>query len=264
MANKKLVSIFDLNCNNVWSLDEDEVSQLWHKGSSDPEFKNGEQKIKNILHIAFELETLPNDNEHEKARFQSMSYRLFAEGSKSNFTIAIRKKSIKRVTDLSYENVKHISTNMLMELLNNNFGGGWDSISLSIRDIIESAFDITTTTLPTSRLHMAGGTLERKIADGYEVLEISKGSWTEAIFAKKKEPVEKLRFIPESTENSEEDQEEDDNNEEDEDIDDEKTKATHTDDEDEDNDSETSDDTFYNTYIPEAELKDDPEDIGEE
>ena len=29
------------------------------------------------------------------------------------------------------------------------------------------------------------------------MLEIPKGSWVEAIFAKKREPMEKLRFVPE-------------------------------------------------------------------
>ena len=106
--------------------------------------------------------------------------------------MAIRKKEIRRITDLSYENIKHITASDLLKLIEGNFGGGWDSISLTIKDIIESAFDISTTTLPASRIHAAGGTLERKVADGYEVLEIAKGTWVEAIFAKKREPVEKL------------------------------------------------------------------------
>src|SRR5574344_1750741 len=171
MANKKIVSIFDLNCNNVWSLDGPEVSQLWHKGTADPDFRGNEQKLKNVLRLAFDLETLSNSDDRDKTRFQGMGYEIFSEGSKSSNSIAIRKKQIRRITDLSYENVKHISASMLMELLNNNFGGGWDSISLSVRDIIESAFDVSTTTLPTDRLHTPGGTLDRKVADGYEVLE---------------------------------------------------------------------------------------------
>jgi hypothetical protein len=69
---------------------------------------------------------------------------------------------------------------------------------LSIKDIIESTFDISTTTLPASRIHAPGGTLERKVADGYDVLEVAKGTWVEAIFAKKREPMEKLRFISEN------------------------------------------------------------------
>ena len=91
-----------------------------------------------------------------------------------------------RVTDLTYENIRHITAAKLIEVLDRNFGGGWDSLSQSIQDIIESGFDISTTTLPKDRLHKKGGMYEKKVADGYEVLEVSKGSWVEAIFAKVK------------------------------------------------------------------------------
>ena len=39
---------------------------------------------------------------------------------------------------------------------------GWDSLSQSIRDIIESGFDISTTTLPSNRLHKPGGMYDKK------------------------------------------------------------------------------------------------------
>ena len=76
-------------------------------------------------------------------------------------------------------------------MLDRNFGGGWDSISQSIRDIIEQGFDISTTTLPQDRLHNPGGIYEKKVNDGFEVLEIKKGTWVEAIFAKVKPVMEK-------------------------------------------------------------------------
>ena len=91
-----------------------------------------------------------------------------------------------RVTDLTYENIRHITAAKLIEVLDRNFGGGWESLSQSIQDIIESGFDISTTTLPKDRLHKKGGMYEKKVADGYEVLEVEKGSWVEAIFAKVK------------------------------------------------------------------------------
>jgi len=81
-----------------------------------------------------------------------------------------------------------------VEVLDRNFGGGWDSLSQSIKDIIESGFDISTTTLPKDRLHKKGGMYEKKIADGYEVLEVAKGTWVEAIFAKLKPEAEKPRI----------------------------------------------------------------------
>src|SRR3712207_7731612 len=67
--------------------------------------------------------------------------------------VGLKKKPIMRVTDLTYENIRHISASKLIEVLERNFGGGWDSLSQSIQDIIESGFDISTTTLPANRLH---------------------------------------------------------------------------------------------------------------
>ena len=64
-------------------------------------------------------------------------------------------------------------------------------MSQSICDIIESGFDISTTTLPKDRLIKPSGMYEKKLADDFEVLEIPKGSWVEAIFAKAKPIVER-------------------------------------------------------------------------
>lgn len=79
-------------------------------------------------------------------------------------------------------------------MLDRNFGGGWDSLTQSVQDIILSGFDISTTTLPKDRLHKKGGLYEKKVEDGYEVLEVPKGNWVEAIFAKVKPQQEKLRM----------------------------------------------------------------------
>lgn len=99
-----------------------------------------------------------------------------------------------RVTDLTYENIHHISARKLIEVLERNFGGGWDSLSQSLQDIITSGFDISTTTLPKDRLHKAGGLYQKKVDDGFEVLEVPKGTWVEAIFAKEKPEVEKTKI----------------------------------------------------------------------
>ena len=95
---------------------------------------------------------------------------------------------------MTYENIHHISATKLIEVLERNFGGGWESLPQSIQDIIQSGFDISTTTLPKDRLHKPGGLYEKKLDDGFEVLEIPKGTWTEAIFAKAKPQVEKVRM----------------------------------------------------------------------
>jgi hypothetical protein len=125
-----------------------------------------------------------------------------------------------RVTDLTYENIRHISATKLLEVIDRNFGGGWDSLSQSIQDIIEDGFDISTTTLPKDRLHNPGGMYEKKISDGYEVLEIPKGLWTEAIFAKEKPEMEKPKMKFETDEDLEKEDYEakDEEDEEEEDL----------------------------------------------
>ena len=114
-----------------------------------------------------------------KKSYEKRGYKVaqikFDENMK--FAWAIKKRPIMRVTDLTYENIRHISAAKLIEVLDRNFGGGWDSLSQSIQDIILSGFDISTTTLPKDRLHKKGGLYEKKIEDGYEVLEVAKGSW---------------------------------------------------------------------------------------
>lgn len=243
-----LESILDLNSNNVWNLSEEQIVALWEKELEEEGFSSSEEKLLNTIRLCFEVVHYNPDDERESARFGNGEWATFARSDAQKGRVAIRRKYIKRITDLSYENVKHITAATLLELIDRNFGGGWDSIPLSIKDIIESSFDISTTQLPTSRIHAKGGTLERKVAQGFEVLEVAKGTWTEAIFAKKKEPLVKLRC------NSDTKYDEDGNlinDEDDEDLDDDNLM--------EENDENGGDDTFYSSYAAEAEVKEETE-----
>ncbi|MCD8202667.1 MAG: hypothetical protein LUD48_03390, partial [Prevotella sp.] len=153
-----------------------------------------------IIKSAFDIEDIKVDRPEVIKKYEARGFKVGAmrieEGSKQK--IGVKKRPILRVTDLTYENIRHITAAKLMEVLDRNFGGGWDSLSQSIQDIIQSGFDISTTTLPKDRIHKHGGMYENKIADGYDVLEIEKGSWVEAIFAKLKPENEKprLKFNP--------------------------------------------------------------------
>ncbi|MCF0199723.1 MAG: hypothetical protein HUK02_10455 [Bacteroidaceae bacterium] len=187
-ANSALVeSILDINANNIWNLDEYQVAQLWEADKKEEDFSSSEEKLLNIIRLAFEVVHYRHDVPREADRYENGDWSIFSHANEKKGYVAIRRRRISRITDLSYENVKHIDAPLLLELIDRNFGGGWDSIPLSLRDIILSGFDVSTTQLPTSRIHAPGGTLERKLAAGFEVLEIAKGTWTEAIFAKKKE-----------------------------------------------------------------------------
>ena len=243
-----LESILDLNSNNVWTLNEFQIADLWEAEKKEGDFTTSEDKLLNIIRLAFDVVHYNEEDPREKVRYESSEWAHLTHNRPGRGTVALRRKNISRITDLSYENVRHITAATLLELIDRNFGGGWESISLQIRDIIESGFDVSTTQLPASRIHAPGGTLEHKVQQGYDVLEIPKGTWVEAIFAKKKDPVEKLRFES-SFYKSEED--ENLNDEDVEDMDD-------RDDEEEEEDDE-NDENFYTNYSAEAEVKNEDE-----
>jgi len=250
-----LESILDLNSNNVWRVNANEIAALWEMEKKDESFPQYEEKLLNTIRLAFEVIHFNSEDEREANKFvDNEIWTVFTRTDSQKGSVAIRRRNISRLNDLSYENIKHISCATLLELIDRNFGGGWDSIPLSQKDIIESAFDVTTTTLPASRIHAPGGTLEKKVADGYEVLEVKKGTWVEAIFAKKKEPATKLRFF------SEDEYDEEGNRVQSEDEEEREVDV----DTDEDNDADDvqpteEDDTFYSSYSPEAEVKVDEE-----
>ena len=191
--------------------------RMWEAASKDAEVKENVSHYLDIFKSAFFIEPIKEDVMLVKKSYEKRGYKVaqikFDENM--NFAWAIKKRPIMRVTDLTYENIRHISAAKLIEVLDRNFGGGWDSLSQSIQDIILSGFDISTTTLPKDRLHKKGGMYEKKVEDGFEVLEVEKGGWVEAIFAKLKPEQEKIRM---KFSDDDEEEREGEENEEDEDY----------------------------------------------
>ena len=191
--------------------------RMWEAATKDAEVKENVTHYLDIFKSAFFIEDIKEDVMLVKKSYEKRGYKVaqikFDENM--NFAWAIKKRPIMRVTDLTYENIRHISAAKLIEVLDRNFGGGWDSLSQSIQDIILSGFDISTTTLPKDRLHKKGGMYEKKVEDGFEVLEVEKGGWVEAIFAKLKPEQEKIRM---KFSDDDEEEREGEENEEDEDY----------------------------------------------
>ena len=207
------LSIKSITKSSVWDIQENDVFRMWEAATKDAEVRENIHHYLDIFRSAFLIEDIKEDVVLVKKSYEKRGYKIlqlkFEEGLK--FTWAIKKRPIMRVTDLTYENIRHISAAKLLEVIDRNFGGGWDSLSQSIQDIIVSGFDISTTTLPKDRLHKKGGMYEKKVDDGYEVLEVEKGNWVEAIFAKLKPEQEKpkMQFKSSSEEGDDEDDEED-------------------------------------------------------
>lgn len=188
MKENKAITLKTLTKSSVWDIQENDVFRMWESAERDADLKENMRRYTDIIRTAFELEELKTDRPEVIRKYEDRGFKigLIRTGENTRQEFAIKKRPIQRVTDLTYENIRHISAVKLIEVLERNFGGGWGSLSQSVQDIIESGFEISTTTLPKERLHKEGGLYEKKLADGFEVLEIPKGLWVEAIFAKEK------------------------------------------------------------------------------
>ena len=192
----KALSLKTLTKSTVWDVQENDIFRMMEAGEKDAELRDNLRHYADIIRSAFMIEEVKEDSKPLREKYAKMGYKVgtIKLGEEAKVIWAVKKRPIMRVTDLTYENIRHITAAKLVEVLDRNFGGGWDSLSQSIQDIIESGFDISTTTLPKDRLHKKGGMYEKKVADGYEVLEVEKGSWVEAIFAKVKPETIKPRM----------------------------------------------------------------------
>ena len=200
MRQQKVLTLKTLNKSNVWDIQENDVYRMWNAAEKEADLKDNVRQYVDILRSAFDIEEVKIDRPEVISKYEARGFKVgFVKiDDSTKVKWAIKKHPILRVTDLTYENIHHISAAKLLEVIERNFGGGWESLSQSIQDIIERGFDISTTTLPKDRLHKPGGMYEKKVNDGYEVLEIEKGTWVEAIFAKERPEMyrTKIKFDP--------------------------------------------------------------------
>jgi len=210
-SNNKALTLKTLTKSNVWDIQENDIFRMWEAAEKDADLKENIRHYTDIIRSAFEIEEVKIDKPEIIKKYEARGFKVgqLRVDDSTKMKMAIKKRPIMRVTDLTYENIRHISAAKLLEVIDRNFGGGWDSLSQSIQDIIQSGFDISTTTLPADRLHKKGGMYEKKVNDGFEVLEIAKGTWVEAIFAKEKPEIEKPKIKYDEDLDNDEDKDDD-------------------------------------------------------
>ena len=191
----KRISIDELTKGNVWTLTESDLYRMIMEAKKNEDYAENEVRYMNIIHSVFEIQYLNREDEDKVAVLEAQHFEIFSSPNDGpTNAIAIRKKQIKKITDLTLENIHHFEPAEILELIANNLGTGWKGLSLSIQDIIESAFFIDCSVLPAYAMHRQGGVIDRRKADGYEVLELERGGWIEAVFIKAKPRMEKIRF----------------------------------------------------------------------
>ena len=238
MKQQKSLTLRTLTKSNIWDIQENDVFRLLDTAERESDLKENMRHYVDIVKSAFDIEEVKIDKPEVIAKFEERGFKVgFVRlDDSAKIKWAIKKKPILRVTDLTYENIRHISATKLLEVLDRNFGSGWEGVPQSIQDIIERGFDISTTTLPKDRLHKPGGMYEKKIKDGYEVLEVEKGTWVEAIFAKEKPEIQTIKEVS--------DDDDDDNFEDEDNLNPDAEEEITLDDEFEENDEEEGDDSY--------------------
>ena len=158
MKDKKAITVKTLSKSNVWDLQENDIFRLLEAVEKDADLKENMRHYTDIIKTAFDIEEIKVDKPEIIKKYEDRGFKVSQIGKPEDNhpKLAIKKRPILRVTDLTYENIRHISASKLIEVLERNFGGGWESLSQSIQDVIESGFDISTTTLPKDRLHKPG------------------------------------------------------------------------------------------------------------
>lgn len=199
---KKTLTLKTLTKSNVWEMQENDIFRMWEVAERDVELKENLPHYRSIIQTAFDFEPITVDKPEVIKKYEARGYQVgqmkLSDGDKAKW--AIKKKAILRITDLTHDNIHHISAIKLIEVLERNFGCGWESLPQNVKDIIESGFEVSTTTLPADRLKKKGGLYDKMVKDGYEVLEIPQGTWIEAIFVKQKPKVEQPQLKPETQE----------------------------------------------------------------
>ena len=238
MKQQKSLTLRTLTKSNIWDIQENDVFRLLDTAERESDLKENMRHYVDIVKSAFDIEEVKIDKPEVIAKFEERGFKVgFVRlDDSAKIKWAIKKKPILRVTDLTYENIRHISATKLLEVLDRNFGSGWEGVPQSIQDIIERGFDISTTTLPKDRLHKPCGMYEKKINDGYEVLEVEKGTWVEAIFAKEKPEVQTIKEVS--------DDDDDDNFEDEENLNPDAEEEITLDDKFEETDEEEGDDSY--------------------
>ena len=149
-SEKKAITLKTLTKSSVWDIQENDIFRLCEAAEKDAEIKDNLRHYVDIIRSAFTIEEINAESKVLVQKYENLGYKVGQVKLDENqkVTWAIKKRPISRVTDLTYENIRHISAVKLVEVLDRNFGGGWDSLSQSIKDIIGRGGGISTTTRP--------------------------------------------------------------------------------------------------------------------
>lgn len=117
MKDKKAITIKTLNKSNVWDIQENDVFRMWEAVEKDADLKDNMRHYTDIIKTAFEVEDIKVDKPIVIEKLEQRGFKVgtIKVDEQNSYKVAIKKRAIMRVTDLTYENVGHISAAKLVE-----------------------------------------------------------------------------------------------------------------------------------------------------
>ena len=123
-------SISNVTKSMIWDLQENDVIRLWQAAEKEQNIQENGSRYIDIVKTAFEIEELKIDKPEIIKKYEARGMRIATlPYGNATHKWAIKKRPIVRVTDLTYDNIQHISAAKLLEVIDRNFGGGWESLS---------------------------------------------------------------------------------------------------------------------------------------
>ena len=109
MKNKKAVSLKTLTKGNVWDIQENDVFRMWEAAEHDADLKDNIRRYTDIIRSAFEVEEVKVDKPEIIKKYEDRGFKVgmikLNPNAEEKQKIAIKKRAIMRVTDLTYENI---------------------------------------------------------------------------------------------------------------------------------------------------------------
>ncbi len=107
---KKSLTLKTLNKSNVWDIQENDIFRMLEAAEKDADIKENLRHYIDIIKSAFDVEELKADRPEVIKKYEARGYNvgLMHTGDGGDTKIAVKKRPIMRVTDLTYENIRHI------------------------------------------------------------------------------------------------------------------------------------------------------------
>ena len=108
---KKALTLKTLTKSSVWDVQENDIFRMFEAAEKEADLKENFRHYLDIIRSAFEMEEVKIDKPEVIKKYEARGFKIanIKLDENTHMKLAIKKRPIMRVTDLTYENIRHIS-----------------------------------------------------------------------------------------------------------------------------------------------------------